>query len=128
MSSEKSQRFAKESFNADPQIVHLGLVDLEGSVLLDQSSAANAPTEPDSDRKEFYNQLAVRRSTREHFDEAYGKTDYIHIIREKMQQVILYLPETTVYLTLEKSMTPDEVKVTAQKIKFLDNDIMNSGI
>ena len=128
MSSEKSQRFAKEIFNADPQIVHLGLVDLEGSVLLDQSSAANSPTEPDSDRREFYNQLAMRRSTREHFDEAYGKTDYIHIIREKMQQVILYLPEVTVYLTLEKSMTPDEVKVTAQKIKFLDNDIMNSGI
>ena len=128
MSSEKSQRFAKEVFNADPQIVHLGLVDLEGSVLLDQSSAANAPTEPDSDRIEFYNQLAVRRSTREHFDEAYGKTDYIHIIREKMQQVILYLPEVTVYLTLEKSMTPDEVKVTAQKIKFLDSDIMNRGI
>ena len=128
MSSEKSQRFAKEIFNVDPQIVHLGLVDLEGSVLLDQSSAANAPTEPDSDRREFYKQLAVRRSTREHFDEAYGKTDYIQIIREKMQQVILYLPEVTVYLTLEKSMTPDEVKVTAQKIKFLDNDIMNSGI
>ena len=128
MSSEESQRFAKEIFNADPQIVHLGLVDLEGSVLLDQSSAANTPTEPDSDRVEFYNQLAVRRSTREHFDEAYGKTDYIQIIREKMQQVILYLPKITIYLTLEKSMTPDEVKVAAQKIKFLDSDIMNRGI
>jgi hypothetical protein len=29
---------------------------------------------------------------------------------------------------LEKSMTPDEVKATAQKIKFLDSDIMKSGI
>ena len=128
MSSEESQRFAKEIFNADPQIVHLGLVDLEGSVLLDQSSAARTPTEPDPDRIQFYEQIATRRSTREHFDEAYGKTDYIHIIREKMQQVILYLQEMTVYLTLEKSMTPDEVKVAAQKIKFLDSDIMNRGI
>ena len=87
MSSEEHERFAKGVFNADPQIVHLGLVDLEGKVLIDQSSAANSPGEPDSDRIEFYKRLAVRRSTREHFDDAYGKTDYIHIIREKMQHI-----------------------------------------
>jgi len=124
----ESELLAKEIFNADPQIVHLGLIDLEGNVLLDQSSAASAPTEPDPDRIAFYHQLDVRRNAREHLDESYGKTDYVHIIREKMQQVILYLPKITVYLTLEKSMTPTEVKSAAQKIKFLDSDIMKSGI
>ena len=128
MASVESERLAKEIFNADPQIVHLGLIDLEGNVLLDQSSAASAPMEPDSDRIEFYHQLDARRSAREHFDEAYGKTDYIHIIREKMQQMILYLPKITIYLTLEKAMIPEEVKVTAQKIKFIDNDVMKTGI
>ena len=128
MASVESERLAKEIFSADPQIVHLGLMDLEGNVLLDQSSAASTPMEPDPDRIEFYHQLDVRRSAREHFDEAYGKTDYVHVLREKMQQVILYLPKITIYLTLEKSMTPDEVKTTAQKIKFLDSDIMKSGI
>jgi len=124
----ESELLAKEIFNADPQIVHLGLIDLEGNVLLDQSSAASAPTEPDPDRIAFYHQLDVRRNAREHLDESYGKTDYVHIIREKMQQVILYLPKITIYLTLEKSMSSDEVKVAAQKIKFLDSDIMKSGI
>ena len=128
MASVESERLAKEIFSADPQIVHLCLMDLEGNVLLDQSSAASKSMEPDPDRIEFYHQLDVRRSAREHFDEAYGKTDYVHVIREKMQQVILYLPKITIYLTLEKSMTPDEVKATAQKIKFLDSDIMKSGI
>jgi len=124
----KSELLAKEIFDADPQIVHLGIIDLEGNVLLDQSSAASTPMEPDPDRIEFYHQLDVRRNAREHFDEVYGKTDHIHIIREKMQQMILYLPMITIYLTLEKSITPEEVKVTAQKIKFLDSDIMKSGI
>jgi len=123
-----SEQLAKEIFNADPQIVHLGLIDLDGTVLLDQSSAASAPMKPDADRIEYYHQLEVRRNAREHFDQAYGKTDYIHIIREKIQQVILYLPKITVYLTLEKSMTPEEVKIAAQKIKFLDSDIMKSGL
>ena len=128
MATVESELLAKEIFNADPQIVHLGLIDLEGNVLLDQSSAASAPLEPDSDRIAYYHQLDVRRSAREHFDESYGKTDYVHIIREQMQQVILYLPKITIYLTLEKSMTPDEVKTTVQKIKFLDSDILKSGI
>jgi len=128
LTSIESELLAKEIFNAEPHIVHLGVMDLEGNVLLDQSSVASAPMEPDLDRIEFYHQLDVRQSAREHFDEAYGKTDYVHVIREKMQQVILYLPKITIYLTLEKSMTPDEVKTTAQKIKFLDSDIMKSGI
>ena len=128
MASKETEQLAAEIFNADPQIVHLGLIDLEGNVLLDQSSAASAPMEPDPDRIEFYHQLDARRSAREHFDEAYGKTDYIHITREKMQQVILYLPKITVYLTLEKSMTPEEVKAAAQKIKFIENDVMKTGM
>ena len=128
LTSEEFTRLASEIFNADPQILHLGIIDLEGNVLLDQSSAASSPSEPDQDRVEFYKQLGVRRSTREHFDEAYGKTDYIHIHREKMQQMILYLPKLTIYVTLEKSMTPEEVKAVVQKIKFLDSDIMQSGV
>ena len=126
MAFVESRQLAQEIFNADSQIVHLGIVDLEGKIVLDQSSAASTPMEPDPDRIKFYNQIAGRRNSREHFDEAYGKTDYIHIIRERMQQMILYLPEITVYLTLEKSMTPEEVKVTAQKIKFLANNIMKN--
>ena len=128
MASVEYEQLVKEIFNSDPEIVHLGLIDLEGNVLLDQSSAASAPMEPDPDRIEFYHQLEVRRSAREHFDEAYGKTDYIHIIREKMQQMILYLSDETIYATLEKSMTPEEVKAAAQKIKFLHSDIMKSGV
>ena len=128
MSSAESEILAKEIFNVDPQITHLGLIDLEGNVLLDQSSAANAPMEPNADRIRFYHQLDERRNSREYFDEPYGKTNYIHVIREKMQQVVLYLPKLTVYLTLEKSITPDEIKITSQKIKLIDSDIMKSGI
>ena len=128
MISEKIQNLTKDIFNVDPQIVHLGIVDLEGNVLLDQSSAASTPMEPNPDRIAFYNQLGLRRNTREHFDDVYGKTDYVHIIREKMQQMILYLPKISLYLTLEKPMTPEEVKSTAQKIKLLDSDVMKAGI
>ena len=126
--SKEVEQLADEVFRADPKIIHQGLIDLEGHVLLDQSSAATEPMKPDPDRIKFYNQVGLRRSSREDFDDAYGKTEYIHIIRENMQQMILYLPMITIYLTLEKSITPEEVKVTALKIKFIDKEIITNAI
>jgi len=126
--SKEVEQLASEVFKADTKIVHQGLIDLEGNVLLDQSSAASKPMEPDPDRIKFYKQLNLRRDTREHFDDVYGKTDYVHITREKMQQMILYLPMITIYLTLERSITPEEVKIAAQKIKFIDNELIANAI
>ena len=126
--SREVERLATEIFNVDVKIIHLGLINLDGDILLDQSSAASNPSDPDPDRIEFYNQLNLRRNTRENFDDVYGKADYLHIVREKMQQIILYLPMITVYLTLDKSNTPEEVKVIAQKIKFIDNEFFTKAV
>ena len=126
--SEEIKLLADEIFNADPNITHQGIIDLEGNLLLDQSAAAAGPTEPDPDRIAFYKQLSLRRSTREHLDDAYGKTEYIHIVRENMQQMILYLPKMTIYLTLEKSITPDETKAAALKIKLISSQSVKDTI
>jgi len=128
LASKEVKQLAAEIFNADQNIVHQGIIDLEGHVLLDQSSSASEPMEPDPDRIKFYNQIGLRRINREYFDDSYGKTEYVHIIRENMQQLILYLPMITIYLTLEKSITPEEVKAAALKIKFIGNEFITNEI
>ena len=128
LESKEVKQLAAEIFNADQNIVHQGIIDLEGHVLLDQSSSASEPMEPDPDRIKFYNQIGLRRINREYFDDSYGKTEYVHIIRENMQQLILYLPMITIYLTLEKSITPEEVKAAALKIKFIGNEFITNEI
>ena len=128
LASKEVKQLAAEIFNADQNIVHQGIIDLEGHVLLDQSSSASEPMEPDPDRIKFYNQIGLRRINREIFDDSYGKTEYVHIIRENMQQMILYLPMITIYLTLEKSITPEEVKAAALKIKFIGNEFITNAI
>ena len=128
LASNEVKQLATEIFNADQNIVHQGIIDLEGHVLLDQSSSASEPIEPDPDRIKFYNQIGLRRINREIFDDSYGKTEYVHIIRENMQQMILYLPMITIYLTLEKSITPEEVKAAALKIKFIGNKFITNAI
>ena len=124
----KIQKLASQIFKVDPLIQHLGLIDLEGHLLTDQSSASSVPNEPDEDRIMFYYQVGLRRGRREHFNDVYGMTDYIHIIREKMQQIVLYLPMITVYLTLDRNMTPDEVGQLAERIKNLDSKLFSDAI
>jgi hypothetical protein len=126
--NEKIQKLASQIFKVDPLIQHLGLIDLEGHLLTDQTSASSVPIKPDDDRIMFYYQVGLRRGRREHFNDVYGQTDYVHIIREKMQQLVLYLPMITVYLTLDKQMTPDQVSQLAERIKNLDSNLLNDAI
>lgn len=81
MVHEKIQKLASQIFKIDPLIQHFGLIDLEGHLLTDQSSASSVPIEPDEDRIMFYYQVGLRRGRREHFNDVYGQTDYIHIVR-----------------------------------------------
>jgi hypothetical protein len=127
MVSQEIRRLASEIFKTDSQIVHLGLIDLEGHVLIDQSSLSSEPYEPDKDRMMFYYQVGLRRSRREHFNQAYGLTQYIHIVREKMQQLILYLPMITVYLTLDKDLSPDRIAQIAKKVQSIDKQIVDDA-
>jgi len=126
--NEKIQKLASQIFKIDPLIKHLGLIDLEGRILTDQSSASSVPIEPDDDRVMFYYQVGLRRGRREHFNDVYGQTEHIHIIREKMQQIVLYLPMITVYLTLDRSMNSEGVSQLAEKIKKIDSKILNDAI
>ena len=126
--NEKIQNLASQIFKVDPLIQHLGLIDLEGHILTDQSSASSVPNEPDEDRVMFYYQVGLRRGRREHFNDVYGMTDYIHIIRKKMQQIVLYLPMITVYLTVDKCMTPDGIGQLAEKIKNMDSKLLSDAV
>ncbi len=128
MTNEKIQKLASQIFKVDPLIQHLGLIDLEGHLLTDQSSASSIPNEPDEDRVMFYYQVSLRRGRREHFNDVYGMTEHVHITREKMQQLILYLPMITVYLTLDRSMTPNDVAELAEKLRNLDLKLVSDAI
>lgn len=128
MVNKKIQKLASQIFKVDPLIQHLGLIDLEGHLLTDQSSSSSIPNEPNEDRVMFYYQVGLRRGRREHFNDVYGMTEHVHIIREKMQQLILYLPMITVYLTLDRSMAPEYVTQLAEKIRNLDSKLLSDAV
>jgi len=128
MVSNGIRNLAREVFKIDPQISHQGLIDLEGHVLLDQSAGHSEPMEPSNERIMFYYQVGLRRSRREHFNREYGETNYIHIVRQKTQQVVLYLPMISIYLTVDKSVTPEGVAKIAKDIQNIDKIILDKAV
>jgi len=125
VTTKEIYELAEHVFQIHSGIEHLGLIDLEGHVVLDKSSKATVANDPDRDRILFYYQVSSRRNRREHFDEVYGKTTYIHIMREKMQQLMVYIPMFTVYLTLDHAVNQDEVAIIAQSLHNTDSEIIN---
>jgi len=125
MTTAGINELAEHIFEIHSGIEHLGLIDLEGHVALDKAATANTPNDPDRDRVLFYYQVSSRRNRREHFDDAYGKTTYIHIMREKMQQLMVYIPMFTVYLTINHAVNQDEIAIIAQSLHNIDHEIID---
>jgi hypothetical protein len=125
MTTKEINELAEHIFEIHSGIEHLGLIDLEGHVALDKAATANTPNDPDRDRVLFYYQVSSRRNRREHFDDAYGKTTYIHIMREKMQQLMVYIPMFTVYLTINHAVNQDEIAIIAQSLHNIDHEIID---
>jgi hypothetical protein len=127
MTTKEIYELAEHIFQIHSGIEHLGLIDLEGHVVLDKSSKATVANEPDADRVLFYYQVSSRRTRREHFDDVYGKTTYIHIMREKMQQLMVYIPMFTVYLTINHAVNQDEIAIIAQSLHNIGDEIINTA-
>ena len=127
MTTNEIRELAKHIFQIHSGIEHLGLIDLEGHVVLDQSAQSSSPNDPEGDRILFYYQVSSRRNRREHFDDVYGKTTYIHIMREKMQQLMIYIPMFTVYLTVSHEVNQDEIVIISQRIHNIDHEITDKA-
>jgi len=127
MTTNKIRELAEHIFQIHSGIEHLGLIDLEGHVVLDQSAQSSSPNDPEGDRILFYYQVSSRRNRREHFDDVYGKTTYIHIMREKMQQLMIYIPMFTVYLTVSHEVNQDKIAIISQRIHNIDHEITDKA-
>ena len=127
MTTNEIRELAEHIFEIHSGIEHLGLIDLEGHVVLDQSAQSSSPNDPEGDRILFYYQVSSRRNRREHFDDVYGKTTYIHIMREKMQQLMIYIPMFTVYLTVSHEVNQDKIATISQRIHNIDHEITDKA-
>lgn len=107
--TKKFEDFSKQVFKLNVNIKYFALIDLEGHIIAENSKSSMSFVETDADRIMFYHQIGTRRTKREDFDDICGETSYIHIQRKKIQQLIVYLPATTIYLMIDNKTKPDKM-------------------
>ncbi len=107
--TKKFEDFSKQVFKLNVNIKYFALIDLEGHIITENSKSSMSFVETDADRIMFYHQIGTRRTKREDFDDVFGETSYIHIQRKKIQQLIVYLPATTIYLMIDNKTKPDKM-------------------
>jgi len=122
--SKKFENFSKEIFKLNINIKYFALIDLEGHIIMENSKSSMSFVETDADRIMFYHQIGTRRTKREDFDDICGETSYIHIQRKKIQQLIVYLPATTIYLMIGNKAKPKELINLVHGLQNIDMQTM----
>ncbi len=122
--SKKFEDFSKEIFKLNVNIKYFALIDLEGRIIAENSKSSMSFVETDADRIMFYHQIGTRRTKREDFDDVFGETSYIHIQRKKIQQLIVYLPATTIYLMIDNKTKPDKMINLVHGLQNIDTQTL----
>ena len=122
--SKKFEGFSKEIFKLNVNIKYFALIDLEGHIIAENSKSSMSFVETDADRIMFYHQIGTRRTKREDFDDVFGETSYIHIQRKKIQQLIVYLPATTIYLMIDNKTKPDKMINLVHGLQNIDTQTL----
>ncbi len=122
--SKKFEDFSKELFKLNVNIKYFALIDLEGRIIAENSKSSMSFVETDADRIMFYHQIGTRRTKREDFDDVFGETSYIHIQRKKIQQLIVYLPATTIYLMIDNKTKPDKMINLVHGLQNIDTQTL----
>lgn len=115
--TQKFEDFSNEIFNINQNIKHFALIDLEGHILVEKLKNINSFAKDDAEKIMFYHQLGTRRTKRDEFNDIYGETTYVHVQRKKLQQLVVYLPLVTIYLTISNTVKPNEIATIAKKVQ-----------
>jgi len=122
--TKKFEDFSKQVFKLNVNIKYFALIDLEGHIIAENSKSSMSFVETDADRIMFYHQIGTRRTKREDFDDVFGETSYIHIQRKKIQQLIVYLPATTIYLMIDNKTKPNKMINLVHGLQNIDTQTL----
>ena len=110
-------------FNVNRDIRFVGIINKSGKLLAGGMREGLESLDDEIHQKRWYNQISIRREMYEMFDKIYGKTRFAYVEREKIKQLTFYLPDNTVLVTLQPTVSANNVVNVIESI----NQILNSS-
>ena len=112
-------KISNEVLAIDEAMRYFGITDPEGNIVYNKMKKGKTSlTSPDKESR-FAVDLSIVKNIQGVFDEQLGKVISIHMIREKLHQLIYYVGDLVVYVTCERDVDDHHLLQIDKKTKSI---------
>ena len=98
------EKMSDEILAIDEVMRYVGFTDLKGSIVYNKMKEGKTSLKNQEQERKFSTDLSTIKKMQGIFDESLGKVTLIHMIREKIHQLIYYVNGLMVYVTCERNV------------------------
>ena len=98
------EKMSDEILAIDEVMRYVGFTDLKGSIVYNKMKEGKTSLKNQEQERKFSTDLSTIKKMQGTFDESLGKVTLIHMIREKIHQLIYYVNGLMVYVTCERNV------------------------
>lgn len=113
------EKISDEILAIDEVMRYVGITDLKGSIVYSKMKKGKTSLKNQEQERKFATDLSTIKRMQGIFDESLGKITLIHMIREKLHQLIYYVNGLMVYVTCERNVDDHHLLQIEKKIKSI---------
>ena len=113
----------EDILDLDPNMRFAAILDLDGQILESIMKQQKTSLESQKQLEQFCLDAAKRRDMREQFNDSLGRVRYVHVERENVTQITVYLKNNTVFVTMEPELSNDRKLELVNKIKSITAEL-----
>ena len=113
----------EDILDLDPNMRFAAILDLDGQILESILKQQKTSLESQKQLEQFCLDAAKRRDMREQFNDSLGRVRYVHVERENVTQITVYLKNNTIFVTMEPELSNDRKLELVNKIKSITAEL-----
>ena len=112
-------KISNEVLAIDEAMRYFGITDREGTIIYNKMKKGKTSLKSPDQESRFAVDLSIVKKIQEGYDEQLGKVTSIHLIREKLHQLIYHVGDFMVYVTCEREIDDHHLLQIDKKTKSI---------
>ena len=114
-----------EVLAVDNDMRHVAIADYNGKIIIEKMKDGKINLKTKEDEQRYVFQLCQMKGMYDTMNESLGEANFTYTTRRNVRQFVFYLPKNIVYLTCEKSVSPNRIFEIATDIYSIIKKLTN---
>ena len=114
---------AEKIIQLNTKMRFVAFIDSQGNIVEGIMKTGKTSLQSQKDEENFCRQVAQRRAMRKEFDVKLGPVKYVHVEREFVTQLVIYVSKFTIFATVEPDLDIQTKLQIVDSIKQIFDDI-----